>query len=72
MNEIMIIVKKNIITTSILYMNQKLYSSLQTQSIATARIPVTSSFGNGNVVHALKPLGVDRKLESPLQAHSEK
>ena len=74
MIEIMIIVKKKIIiiTTSILYMNQKLRSSSRTQSITTARVPVTSSFGNENVVHALKPLGVDRKLESPLQAHSEK
>lgn len=53
-------------------MNQKLRSSQQTQSITTAMVPVTSSFWNENIVHALKPQGVDRTLESPQQAHSKK
>lgn len=53
-------------------MNQKLHSILQTQPITTARAPVTLSFGNENVLHALKPLEVNHKLESLQQAHSER
>lgn len=51
-------------------MNQKLHSSLQMHLATTSKVHLTSSFENGNAVHAWHPPLINHKLEFLQQVHS--